>query len=192
MLLDAEQGNTDEGCGGVGRNTHFNIPPQLPILGRLHLQFGGKDYRRKMFKKKTIRRTLEQHVFKNQPIKTVKELAELTMAIGQYHNRKLMSEGELIAYKLGIEGDVMDRKLIEQWQKDFHEVVESLDVERFKAFYRMYQDDVYGGRPMPESDKVILASMCNVALTLTTISERTKERADEWLEANNFSKGIWI
>ena len=191
MLLDAEQGNPDEGCGGVGRNTHFNIPPQLPILGRLHLQFGGKDYRRKMFKKKTIRRTLEQHVFKNQPIKTVKELAELTMAIGQYHNRKLMSEGELIAYKLGIEGDVMDRKLIEQWQKDFHEVVESLDVERFKAFYRMYQDNVYGGRPMPKSDKVIMASMCKVALTLTTISERTKERADEWLETNNFTKGIW-
>ena len=145
-----------------------------------------------MFKKKTIRRTLEQHVFKNQPIKTVKELAELTMAIGQYHNRKLMSEGELIAYKLGIEGDVMDRKLIEQWQKDFHEVVESLDVEKYKAFYRMYQDDVYGGRPMPKSDKVIMASMCKVALALTTISEATKKKADEWLEANNFSKGIWI
>ena len=45
---------------------------------------------------------------------------------------------------------------------------------------------------MPTSDKVIMASMCKVALTLTTISERTKERADEWLEANNFSKGIWI
>lgn len=84
------------------------------------------------------------------------------------------------------------RKLIEQWQKDFHEVVESLDVEKYKAFYRMYQDDVYGGRPMPKSDKVIMASMCKVALTLTTISEATKKKADEWLEANNFSKGIWI
>lgn len=150
-----------------------------------------------MFKKKTIRRTLEQHVFKNQPIKTVKELAELTMSIAQDYNRMLMSEDELIAYKLErecnqIEGDVMDRKLIEQWQKDFHEVVESLDVEKYKAFYRMYQDNVYGGRPMPTSDTVIMASMCKVALTLTTISERTKERADEWLEANNFSKGIWI
>lgn len=145
-----------------------------------------------MFKKKTIRRTLEQHVFKNQPIKTVKELAELTMlSIAQDHNRKLMSEGELIAYKLGIEGDVMDRKLIEQWQKDFHEVVESLDVEKFKTFYRMYQDNVYGGRPMPKSDKVIMASMCKVALEITTISEATKKKADEWLEANNFTKGIW-
>lgn len=144
-----------------------------------------------MFRKKTIRRTLEQHVFKNQPIKTVKELSELTMTIAQDYNRRLMSEDELIAYKLGIEGDVMDRELIEQWQKDFHEVVESLDVEKFKTFYRMYQDNVYGGRPMPTSDKVIMASMCKVALTLTTISERTKERADAWLEANNFSKGIW-
>ncbi len=145
-----------------------------------------------MFRKKTIRRTLEQHVFKNQPIKTVKELSELTMTIAQDYNRRLMSEDELIAYKLGIEGDVMDRKLIEQWQKDFHEVVESLDVEKYKAFYRMYQDDVYGGRPMPKSDKVIMASMCKVALALTTISEATKKKADEWLEANNFSKGIWI
>jgi hypothetical protein len=145
-----------------------------------------------MFKKKTIRRTLEQHVFKNQPIKTVKELSELTMTIAQNYHMKLMSEDELIAYKVNrIEGDVMDRKLIEQWQKDFHEVVESLDVEKYKAFYRMYQDDVYGGRPMPKSDKVIMAAMCKVALTLTTISERTKERADEWLEANNFAKGIW-
>ena len=145
-----------------------------------------------MFKKKTIRRTLEQHVFKNQPIKTVTELSELTMTIAQNYNRMLMSEDELIAYNVNrIEGDVMDRKLIDQWQKDFHEVVESLDVEKYKAFYRMYQDDVYGGRPMPKSDKVIMASMCKVALALTTISEATKKKADEWLEANNFSKGIW-
>lgn len=146
-----------------------------------------------MFRKKTIRRTLEQHLFKNQPIKTVKELSELTMTIAQNHHMKLMSEDELIAYKVNpIERDVMDRKLIEQWQKDFHEVVESLDVEKYKAFYRMYQDNVYGGRPMPKSDKVIMAAMCKVALALTTISEATKKKADEWLEANNFSKGIWI
>lgn len=146
-----------------------------------------------MFRKKTIRRTLEQHVFKNQPIKTVKELSELTMTIAQNYHMKLMSEDELIAYKVNrIEGDVMDRKLIEQWQKDFHEVVESLDVEKYKAFYRMYQDNVYGGRPMPKSDKVIMAAMCKVALTLTTISEPTKKKAAEWLEANNFTKGIWI
>lgn len=144
-----------------------------------------------MFKKKTIRRTLEQHVFKNQPIKTAKELSELTMTIAQDYHMKLMSEDELIAQKLGVEGDVMDRKLIDQWQKDFHEVVESLDVEKYKAFYRMYQDNVYGGRPMPKSDKVIMAAMCKVALALTTISEATKKKADEWLEENNFSKGIW-
>lgn len=145
-----------------------------------------------MFRKKTIRRTLEQHVFKNQPIKTVKELSEFTMTIAQNYHMKLMSEDELIAYKVNrIEGDVMDRKLIEQWQKDFHEVVESLDVEKYKAFYRMYQDNVYGGRPMPKSDKVIMTAMCKVALTLTTISEATKKKADEWLEANNFAKGIW-
>lgn len=145
-----------------------------------------------MFRKKTIRRTLEQHVFKNQPIKTVKELSELTMTIAQNYHMKLMSEDELIAYKVNrIEGDVMDRKLIEQWQKDFHEAVESLDVEKYKAFYRMYQDNVYGGRPMPKSDKVIMASMCKVAFALTTISEATKKKADEWLEANNFAKGIW-
>ena len=146
-----------------------------------------------MFRKKTIRRTLEQHVFKNQPIKTVKELSEATMSIAQNYNMKLMSEDELIAYKVNRnEGEHMNRKLIDQWQKDFHEVVESLDVEKYKAFYRIYQDNVYGGRPMPKSDKVIMASMCKVALALTTISERTKEGADEWLEANNFSKGIWI
>lgn len=85
----------------------------------------------------------------------------------------------------------MNRKLIDQWQKDFHEVVESLDVEKFKTFYRMYQDNVYGGRPMPKSDKVIMAAMCKVALALTTTSEGTKKKADEWLESNNFSKGIW-
>lgn len=145
-----------------------------------------------MFRKKTIRRALEQHVFKNQPIKTVKELSELTMTIAQNHHMKLMSEDELIAYKVNpIERDVMDRKLIDQWQKDFHEVVESLDVEKYKAFYRMYQDNVYGGRPMPKSDKVIMAAMCKVALEITTISKETKKKADEWLEANNFSKGIW-
>lgn len=144
-----------------------------------------------MFRKKTIRRTLEHHVFKNQPIKTVKELSELTMTIAQNYHMKLMSEDELIAYKLGIEGVVMDRKLIDQWQKDFHEVVESLDVEKYKAFYRMYQDNVYGGRPMPKSDKVIMAAMCKMALEITTISKETKKKADEWLEANNFAKGIW-
>lgn len=85
----------------------------------------------------------------------------------------------------------MNRKLFQQWEKDFDEVIESLDVERFKTFYRMYQDNVYGGRPMPESDKVIMASMCKVALNITTISDRTKKRAAEWLEANNFTTGIW-
>lgn len=145
-----------------------------------------------MFRKKTIRRTLEQHVFKNQPIKTVKELSEATMSIAQNYNMKLMSEDELIAYKVNRnEGEHMNRKLIDQWQKDFHEVVESLDVEKYKAFYRIYQDNVYGGRPMPKSDKVIMAAMCKVALEITTISEATKKKADGWLEANNFSKGIW-
>ena len=145
-----------------------------------------------MFRKKTIRRTLEQHAFKNQPIKTVKELSELTMTIAQNHHMKLMSEDELIAYKVNpIERDVMDRKIIDQWQKDFHEVVESLDVDKYKAFYRMYQDNVYGGRPMPKSDTVIMAAMCKVALEITTISKETKKKADEWLEANNFAKGIW-
>lgn len=85
----------------------------------------------------------------------------------------------------------MNRKLIDQWQKDFHEVVESLDVEKFKTFYRMYQDNVYGGRPIPKSDEVIMAAMCKVALEITTISETTKKKADEWLEANNYKKGIW-
>lgn len=81
--------------------------------------------------------------------------------------------------------------LIDQWQKDRDEVIELLDVDRFKAFYRLYQDNVYGGRPMPKSDKVIMAAMCKMALDIKTISEGTKKRADEWLEANNFTKGIW-
>lgn len=85
----------------------------------------------------------------------------------------------------------MNRKLFKQWKKDFDEVIELLDVEKFKTFYRMYQDNVYGGRPMPKSDTVIMAAMCKVALEITTISEATKKKADEWLEANNFSKGIW-
>lgn len=97
----------------------------------------------------------------------------------------------LIEYLKGPRPQGVDMKRIDQWKKDFHEVVESLDVEKYKAFYRMYQDDVYGGRPMPKSDKVILASMCKVALENTTISKETKKKADEWLEANNFSKGIW-
>ena len=85
----------------------------------------------------------------------------------------------------------MNRKLIDQWKKDRDEVIELLDVDRFKAFYRQYQDNAYGGRPMPKNDKVIMASMCKMALAIETISEVTKKRADEWLEANNFTKGIW-
>lgn len=85
----------------------------------------------------------------------------------------------------------MNRKLIDQWKKDRDEVIELLDVDRFKAFYRLYQDNAYGGRPMPKNDKVIMASMCKMALAIETISEGTKKRAVEWLEANNFTKGIW-
>ena len=84
----------------------------------------------------------------------------------------------------------MNRKLVDQWKKDRDEVVESLDVEKFKAFYRLYQDKVYDGRPIPKSDKVIMAAMCKMALVIETISEGTKKRADEWLESNNFTKGI--
>ena len=85
----------------------------------------------------------------------------------------------------------MNRKLIDQWKKDRDEVIELLDVDRCKAFYRLYQDNAYGGRPMPKNDKVIMASMCKMALAIETISEGTKKRAFEWLEANNFTKGIW-
>ena len=42
----------------------------------------------------------------------------------------------------------MNRKLIDQWKKDRDEVIELLDVDRFKAFYRLYQDNAYGGKPM--------------------------------------------
>ena len=70
-------------------------------------------------------------------------------------------------------------------------LIELLDVDRFKAFYMLYQDNVYGGIPMPKSDKVIMAAMCKMALEITTISEATKKKADEWLEDNNFTKGIW-
>ena len=85
----------------------------------------------------------------------------------------------------------MNRKLIDQWKKDRDEVIELLDVDRFKAFYRLYQDSVYDGSQMPKNDKVIMASMCKMALVIETISEGTKKRAFEWLEANNFTKGIW-
>ena len=88
--MDAEQWNKYESCGGVGRNTNFNIPPKLPILGRLHLRFRRKDYRREMFEnkqKKMISRILSNHGFKNQLIKTVEELSELTTAIVQYYNK---------------------------------------------------------------------------------------------------------
>lgn len=86
----------------------------------------------------------------------------------------------------------MNRKLIDQWKKDRDEVIELLDVDRFKEFYRLYQDNVYDGRPIPKSDKVIMAAMCKMALVIETISEGTKKRAAEWLEANNFTKGIRI
>ncbi len=85
----------------------------------------------------------------------------------------------------------MNRKLIDQWQKDRDEVIELLDVDRFKAFYRLYQDNVYDGRPTPKSDKVIMTAMCKMALVIETISEGTKKRASEWLEANNVTAGIW-
>lgn len=85
----------------------------------------------------------------------------------------------------------MNSKLIKQWRKDRDAVVELLDVDRFKAFYRLYQNNVYGGMPMPTSDLVIMASLCKMAFEITTISKETKERAAEWLEANNFTTGIW-
>lgn len=60
-------------------------------------------------------------------------------------------------------------------EKDRDEVIELLDVDRFKAFYRLYQDNVYGGRQMPENDKVTMAAMCKMALDIKTISEGTKK-----------------
>ena len=84
----------------------------------------------------------------------------------------------------------MNRKLIDQWKKDRDEAIGLLDVDRFKEFYRLYQDNVDDGIPIPKSDKVIMAAMCKMALYIKTISEGTKKRADEWLEANNFTKGI--
>lgn len=71
----------------------------------------------------------------------------------------------------------MNRKLIDQWKKDRDEVIELLDVDRFKEFYRLYQDNVYDGRPIPKNDKVIMAAMCKMALYIKTISEGTKKKS---------------
>lgn len=73
----------------------------------------------------------------------------------------------------------MNNKLIKQWRKDRDAVVELLDIDRFKAFYRLYQDNIYGGMPMPKSDTVIMAAICKMAIEITTISEGTKQKAAE-------------
>lgn len=70
----------------------------------------------------------------------------------------------------------MNNRLIKQFTKDRDAAIESMDLDKFKAFYKKYKALGIYRMHLP-SDEVIEASMRKMALASRGVSKKNKERS---------------
>lgn len=71
-------------------------------------------------------------------------------------------------------------KVKRRYQKELEEVIETLDLEKFKQFLKRWQAmGMYEW--IPKDERVIEMSMYKIASHLTVLPEETKKKARQWL-----------
>lgn len=68
------------------------------------------------------------------------------------------------------------------WIKERDEAVRSLDVEKFKEFYRKGRARGYYDIPLPSDDRVIEVAMRKMMYHNNSFTEQEKADAKRWLE----------
>lgn len=78
-------------------------------------------------------------------------------------------------------------KLIKQYNKDRNEAVMSMDVEKFKAFYKKWEK--YMDVPLP-ADNVLEITMRKMACAIYTLPLEVREEAKQWLLERGYKEGL--
>ncbi|MEE3484547.1 MAG: hypothetical protein VZQ98_09540 [Bacteroidales bacterium] len=89
--------------------------------------------------------------------------------------------------KNDIGDDNLIKELMQEWILERNVVIRSLDVEKFKAFWKKWSARGFyrNGLPLPD-DEVIEISLYKMLYNLESATEEEKNKAKEWLESRGF------
>lgn len=76
----------------------------------------------------------------------------------------------------------LNDKTLNEWLSERDKVVKAYDIDKFKKFWRKWQEKGLYDRSMPlPSDEVIEISMRKMVANMTSASYAEKKEAEEWL-----------
>lgn len=87
--------------------------------------------------------------------------------------------------KNDIGDDNLIKELMQEWILERNVVIRSLDVEKFKAFWKKWSARGFYRNGLPD-DKVIEISLYKMLYNLESATEEEKNKAKEWLESRGF------
>ena len=81
---------------------------------------------------------------------------------------------------------MIDKKLLNQWREERNAMIETLDIDEFRKFFKKWQEKgIYTGENVEIlSDVVIKLTLCEMAWGSNGVSEDTKKKAIEWCNEN--------
>lgn len=87
--------------------------------------------------------------------------------------------------KNDIGDDNLIKELMQEWILERNVVIKSLDVEKFKAFWKKWSARGFYRNGLP-NDEVIEISLYKMLYNLESATEEEKNKAKEWLESRGF------
>ena len=87
--------------------------------------------------------------------------------------------------KNDIGDDNLIKELMQEWILERNVVIRSLDVEKFKAFWKKWSARGFYRNGLPD-DEVIEISLYKMLYNLESATEEEKKKAKEWLESRGF------
>lgn len=87
--------------------------------------------------------------------------------------------------KNDIGDDNLIKELMQEWILERNVVIRSLDVEKFKAFWKRWSARGFYRNGLPD-DEVIEISLYKMLYNLESATEEEKNKAKEWLESRGF------
>lgn len=84
--------------------------------------------------------------------------------------------------KNDIGDDNLIKELMQEWILERNVVIRSLDVEKFKAFWKKWSARGFYRNGLPD-DEVIEISLYKMLYNLESATEEEKNKAKEWLES---------
>lgn len=87
--------------------------------------------------------------------------------------------------KNSIGDDNVIKELMQEWILERNVVIKSLDVEKFKAFWKKWSARGFYRNGLP-NDEVIEISLYKMLYNLESATEEEKNKAKEWLESRGF------